>query len=93
MMTHLQAYLNLTKLEEEIVQFGKIERIDNGEKHDIPQEDERGKYLLEKYRFDDIQEQYRYGYYIAELSLEDQLKSLNDFKLHILHKLKNEREE
>lgn len=35
-------------------------------------------------KFENLQEKYTYGWYIAEQSLEDQIKSLNEFKKYII---------
>lgn len=87
-MTKLQEIMNLTKLEESIIMFGKIEKVSDvdplPDDHYFPckRDEER----LNKYRFYELQEKYKYGWYIAEESLEDQIRSIERFKLFIMNR-------
>lgn len=86
-MTKLQEIMNLTMLEADIIQFGKIE--DNGDeycpsviRHDIER--------LTRFNFYKLQNKYNYGWYISDDSLEDQIKEIEKFKLYILENYKED---
>lgn len=85
-MTKLQEILNLTMLEADIIQFGKIEKRNDLE----PFECERDEKRLEKYRFYELQDKYGYGWYIAEDSLDDQIKQIELFKIYIMENYKED---
>lgn len=85
-MTKYQEILNLTMLEADIIQFGKIEKENDSE----PFECERDKKRLEKYRFYELEEKYSYGWYIAEDSLDSQIKQIELFKVYIMENYKEE---
>lgn len=79
-MTKLQEIANLTTLELMIIQFGKIEK----ETIDKPFARKLDDELLNRYYFYDLQDKYTYGWYIAEETLEEQIKSIEKFKLYIM---------
>lgn len=85
-MTKLQEIMNLTALEMDIIQFGKIEL----KNHDEYFESEFDNKRLEKFHFSDLQNKYSYGWYIAKDSLEDQIKEIERFKLFILSHYKED---
>ena len=37
-------------------------------------------------KFEDLQEKYMYGWYIAEQTIEEQIQSINDFKKFIIER-------
>lgn len=82
-MTKLQEIANLTALEMMIIQFGKIRK--NSHEPFIS-DDKR----LEKFHFYDLQEKYKYGWYIAEETLEEQIKSIEKFKLYVMDNYKED---
>lgn len=82
-MTKLQEIMNLTMLEENIIQFGKIEKENELE----PFESKFDRKRLENFRFFQLQDKYNYGWYIAEETLEEQIKSIERFKIYILETL------
>lgn len=81
-MTKLQEIANLTALEMDIIQFGKIEKRVEHEPFESAFDFER----LKRFHFDELQDKYNYGWYIAEESLEEQIKSIEKFKLYIMEK-------
>lgn len=85
-MTKLQEIANLTTLEMAIIQFGKIEKETIDEPFARKLDDE----ILNKYRFYELQDKYTYGWYIAEETLEEQIKSIEKFKLYIMDNYKED---
>lgn len=83
-MTQLQELLTLTQLELDIILHGKIEKNVENE----PWEDAKSRDRLVKFRFYELQDKYTYGWYIAELDIIGQLRSINVFKDYILHNYK-----
>lgn len=82
-MTKLQEIANLTSLEMDIIQFGKIEK-----NEEEPFENKLGNERLNEFHFYDLQDKYTYGWYIAEETLEEQIKSIEKFKLYIMDNYK-----
>ena len=85
-MTKLQEIANLTALELDLIQFGKIEKRVEHEPFETIYDSER----LKRFHFDELQEKYLYGWYIAEQTLEEQIKSIDEFKLYILENYKED---
>lgn len=85
-MTKLQEIANLTALELDLIQFGKVEK----RVEDEPFETEFDSERLDRFHFDKLQEKYTYGWHIAEQSLEEQLRSIEKFKLYILRNYKED---
>lgn len=85
-MTKLQEIANLTMLEMMIIQFGKIEKETIDEPFARSLDDE----ILKRYYFYDLQDKYAYGWYIAEQTLEEQIKSIEKFKLYIMDNYKED---
>lgn len=85
-MTMLQEIMNLTMLEADIIQFGKIE----SDKENFPFETKHDRERLEKFKFFRLQDKYNYGWYIAEDSLENQIKEIEKFKLYIMDNYKED---
>lgn len=85
-MTKYQEILNLTMLEADIIQFGKIEKRNDSE----PFESDYDKKRLERYRFHELQNKYTYGWYIAEDSLDEQIKQIELFKVYIMENYKED---
>lgn len=83
-MTKLQEIENLTLLEMNIIQFGKIEK----DKKEEPFESKFDNKRLNNFHFYELQEKYTYGWYIAEETLEEQIKSIEKFKLYIMDNYK-----
>lgn len=67
----------LCELELSILNDGKIEGDESGFFESVKDRN-RTKGLA------DLQEKYSYGWYIAERTVEDQIKSINDFKKYII---------
>lgn len=87
-MTKLQELLNLTMLEADLIQFGKIE--ENPDKL-YPTETKRDKERLRRFSFIQLCEKYYgHGKYLAKYSLEDQLRYINDLKRRIMEDYKEE---
>lgn len=82
--TKSQELMCLTKLEEDILMFGKIERQESSK----PFECDRDSKRLKEYRFFELQEKYCYGWYIAEDDLETQVKNIGRFKEFIIDNYK-----
>lgn len=69
----------LCELEQSILCFGKITPDEEGfftSEIDYPR----------VRKFENLQDKYTYGWYIAEQSIEDQIQSINDFKKFIIGK-------
>ena len=86
-MTKLQEIMNLTMLEADIIQFGKIE---NNEDEFYPSTTRHDTERLSKFNFFKLQNKYNYGWYIADDSLEDQIKEIEKFKLYIMENYKED---
>ena len=86
-MTKLQEIMNLTMLETDIIQFGKIE---NNEDEFYPSTTRHDTERLSKFNFFKLQNKYNYGWYIADDSLEDQIKEIEKFKLYIMENYKED---
>lgn len=85
-MTKLQEIMNLTMLEADIIQFGKIEP----DKENFPFESKHDRERLKRFNFFRLQYKYTYGWYIAKDSLEDQIKEIEKFKLYIMDNYKED---
>lgn len=83
-MTKLQEIANLTALEMDIIQFGKIEKRVSSDPFPSLFNENR----LDRFHFNELQDKYTYGWYIAEDSLEDQIKEIEKFKLYIMDNYK-----
>ena len=79
-MTKYQEILNLTMLEADIIMFGKIEKRNDNEPFPCKRDNKR----LKKYRFDELQDKYKYGWYIAETDLDVQIRDIEIFKQYIM---------
>lgn len=86
-MTKLQEIMNLTMLEADIIQFGKIE---NNEDEFYPSTTRHDTERLSKFNFFKLQNKYNYGWYIADDSFEDQIKEIEKFKLYIMENYKED---
>ena len=86
-MTKLQEIMNLTMLEADIIQFGKIEN--DGYEY-CPSLTGYDIERLKRFNFFKLQDKYSYGWHIAEDSLEDQIKEIEKFKLYILDNYKED---
>lgn len=86
-MTKLQEIMNLTMLEADIIQFGKIE---NDEDEFCPSTTRHDTERLSKFNFFKLQNKYSYGWNISDDSLEDQIKEIERFKLFILRNYKED---
>lgn len=82
-MTKLQEIANLTALELDLIQFGKVEK-------GVPFETIFDSERLMRFRFYELQDKYTYGWHITEKKLEEQLKSIEKFKLYILDNYKED---
>lgn len=76
--TKLEELCVLNELENSILSCGKIELAEDGIS---PAEKDRDR-LVGLY---ELQDKYSYGWYIAQQSLSDQLKSINKFKEYIIN--------
>ena len=85
-MTKLQEIMNLTMLEADIIQFGKIESDEDEYCPTISRHDTE---RLKRFNFYKLQDKYSYGWYIG-YSLEDQIKEIEKFKLFILRNYKED---
>lgn len=72
--------LDLLRLQQDILENGPITK----EKENQPFESKADKERLFKFNFFDIQDRYRYGWYIAEESKAQQLASINKAITHII---------
>lgn len=86
-MTKLQEIMNLTMLEADIIQFGKIE---NNEDEFFPSPTRHDIERLTRFNFFKLQNKYSYGWYISNDSLENQIKEIEMFKLFILRNYKED---
>ena len=86
-MTKLQEIMNLTMLEADIIQFGKIEN-DGDEYFPSPTRHDRER--LRRFNFYRLQDKYGYGWYIEKDSLEDQIKEIEKFKIYIIENYKED---
>lgn len=86
-MTMLQEIMNLTMLEADIIQFGKIE--DNGDEF-CPSVTKHDSERLSRFNFFKLQNKYKYGWNIEKDSLEDQIKEIEKFKLYIMKNYKED---
>ena len=86
-MTKLQEIMNLTMLEADIIQFGKIE---NDEDEICPSPTRHDAERLKRFNFYKLQNKYSYGWNISDDSLEDQIKEIERFKLFILRNYKED---
>lgn len=75
--TKIEELKVLCELELSILNDGKIEADESGFFESLKDRD-RIRGLAE------LQEKYTYGWYIAEQTVEEQIKSINDFKKHII---------
>lgn len=75
--TKIEELKVLCELELSILNNGKIEADESGFFESLKDKD-RIRGLIE------LQEKYTYGWYIAEQTVEEQIKSINDFKKHII---------
>ena len=85
-MNKLNEILLLNRLEENILLVGKIDEDLCYKKFPTEGDSKR----LNVFRFYDLQSKYSYGWYIAEQSLEEQLASIEKFKLYILENYKED---
>ena len=87
-MTKLQEIMNLTMLEADIIQFGKIE--DDGDEY-YPETTRHDSKRLERFNFYRLREKY-YGYEVclARYSLEDQIREIESFKSYIMENYKED---
>lgn len=67
----------LCELEFSILNYGKIDKDATGFMNET-YEDRRLEGLF------DLQDKYTYGWYIAEQTMEEQIKSINEFKKYII---------
>ena len=89
-MTKLQEIMNLTMLEADIIQFGKIENDENDEDEFCLSTTLHDTERLSKFKFFKLQNKYNYGWYISDYSLEDQIKEIEKFKLYIMDNYKED---
>lgn len=85
-MTKYQEIMCLSKLEEDIIQYGKIGLL----YEDQPFVSKRDLERLKRFKFCEIQDKYNYGWYIETESLDEQIKSIEKFKLHIMDNYKED---
>lgn len=90
-MKLLEEIYSLTKLEEDILLHGKINKEEpNNERN--PFEDKDGRQRLKMYHFYELQDKYTYGWYIAEESQIEQVRSIGTFKKYIIDNYKEDGE-